>query len=134
MKTLILILTMYIIGCGGELIADEQEPPAQNDTYEDADSCGNRICEASEGEDYWNCFDCVNPFTGGPKKGYCGDGICFNESMTSCWTDCKPRTYNSKAIADSPLPGQNIKTLINHEPIPGLPPMPGPGPFPGPDK
>lgn len=61
---------------------------------EPEDSCGNFTCERFLGETYWNCLDCIDLRTGGPVDGYCGDGICFNESMFECWKDCKPMLYN----------------------------------------
>jgi hypothetical protein len=38
---------------------------------------------------------------GMPKNGYCGDGVCYKESMTSCWRDCRPKMINN---GDDELP------------------------------
>ena len=58
------------------------------------DTCNNFKCEENAGETYWNCLDCVDLYTGGPINGYCGDGICFNESIFYCWKDCRPKAFN----------------------------------------
>ena len=128
---IILTFLISLVGCGGEIIIDKTENiPTKDNTVEDIDYCGNDICEKNKGENYWNCFDCVDLFTGAPKDSYCGDGICFKETMTSCWTDCKPRAYNPNAIVDAPKPGQEIKILLDQSPLPA--PLPTPGPLPGP--
>jgi len=97
--------------------------------------CGDFVCNENKGEDYWNCLDCVDLFTGGPTNGYCGDGICYNESMISCWKDCRPRTYNDDddfplgpgvLITDppwspGPLVGLQPKDPQPKDPLPKLP-------------
>lgn len=138
MRTFVLALILGVaVGCGGEQSVTNQEEigPDQNtdepSVYED--HCGNRVCEENKGEDYWNCLDCVDFLTGGPKHGYCGDGICFNETMLSCFKDCRPRPYNSGGD-DDPIPGNSVPPIPSPGPIPipGTKPEPIPGPGPGP--
>jgi hypothetical protein len=121
----------FTFGCGGEIEEPSPQPsteqPGPNSPTPDP-LCGNYICDEAEGETYWNCLDCVDLFTGGPKNGYCGDGVCFNETMWSCFRDCRPRAYNpDPGFGDGPdpfPPGWG-------NPIPGQAPGPMP-PDPGP--
>lgn len=117
--------------CGGEEPVEKEEvakkEPKKDDVFDVnkvPSYCGDYKCDEDEGEDYWNCIDCVDLLTGGPKHGYCGDGICFNETMTSCWRDCRPRPYNPNPDGDdnpfpSPFPEDKPK-----------PPIPLPDPVP----
>jgi len=137
MRTFILALMVGIIGCGGEPVVDDQEEDVsiQKEPAANEESCGNNVCERNKGEDYWNCLDCVDLLTGGPTNGYCGDGVCFNETMFDCWTDCRPHASNPAAFDDDvPQPGKNIRILIDQGPWPGIEPIPNPGPLPGPPK
>jgi hypothetical protein len=84
--------------------------------------CGDGTCDEDLGENYWNCLDCVDPYTGGPKDPYCGDGICYNETMLSCWIDCRPERRNP---GPDPFP-------FGPDPPPGPKPGPPPGPKPDP--
>jgi hypothetical protein len=123
MKVLIIaLLISAMAGCGGEQPAIdevEESTPTQNNEPSTGSYCGDFVCDEDEGEDYWNCLDCVDMFTGGPKNGYCGDGICFNETMLSCFKDCRPRPVNMGGSDwDDDFPW----------PVP-----PGPKPGPGPD-
>lgn len=123
---LVALLLCALAGCGGEQPAIVEQVDNTPDTTTEPNPgpyCGDYVCDEDMGEDYWNCLDCVDMFTGGPKNGYCGDGICFNETMLSCWKDCRPRAVNmGDDKEDFPWP--------EPPPIPG--PIPGPGPDPGP--
>jgi len=128
MKFIKIFLVLLLCSCdGGEDVVDPTsvDPPSKDDisspTYE-GPYCGDRTCDADES--YWTCLDCVDPLTGGPKNGYCGDGVCFNETMLGCWRDCRPKPYNPYAEDDDiPHPGPKPGPLP--DPIPG----PDPGPF-----
>jgi hypothetical protein len=92
----ITLLITLLYGCGGkEGVIDKPKPMEVYKVGDDSQQphCGDLICNEKEGEDYWNCLDCVD-VNGWPKNGYCGDGVCYNESMTSCWKDCRPKQVN----------------------------------------
>lgn len=137
-KILFVVMFMCQLGCGGNIepqfYIEEQEPGQNNEPYS-GPYCGDYVCDEGEGENYWNCLDCVDPFTGGPKNGYCGDGICFNETMLSCWKDCRPRQYNpNSGFGFTPPKEESIfgpkawPFPYGAEPNP-LPPGPEPGPI-----
>jgi hypothetical protein len=119
-------------GCGGPITEDVQ--PTFEDVSEPEETknlCGDLICDKDIGEDYWNCLDCVNPFTGGPTNGYCGDGICYNETMVSCLRDCRPQAYKKDNLPwNLNKPRIEIPWFGPEGPLPG--PQPGPQPDPQP--
>ena len=82
-------IMITILGCG------DYNPQPDGDLGSDATKqiesayCGNFLCERKEGETEKNCpEDCI------PPTSYCGDGACIPpESMTTCFTDCRPYGY-----------------------------------------
>lgn len=83
---------VFCVSCGVEEYPSPMPLSEPEKSKIEYSYCGNNVCD--EDEDYWNCYWDCSDFSGGPLNGYCGDGICYNETMTSCWRDCKPILRN----------------------------------------
>ena len=122
-------------GCGGneEVIIDIPNEPTEVKAEEEDPQqpyCGDWNCDEKEGENYWNCLDCVD-MNGWPKNGYCGDGICYKESMTSCWKDCRPRQVNNGQDDDFPWGPSGGGGPLPDPPFGPIDPSPNPPKGPG---
>lgn len=110
------IIICLLVGCGDNPAAadinnDFIPPTVQRQQAQPY--CGDLICDERGGEDYWNCLDCVD-LNGWPTHGYCGDGVCYKESMVGCWEDCRPIEINTDALShgpNGPLPDPPIYHL-----------------------
>jgi hypothetical protein len=96
------LLIVFLVSCGVEEYPEPVDlpKPAENKEKIEYSYCGDNVCD--EDEDYWNCYWDCSDFNGGPLNGYCGDGICYKETMTSCWKDCRPARKN---MNPNPKPG-----------------------------
>lgn len=89
-KIFYIIINLFFISCSYNMDISKKEyinVEQKSDSLEPY--CGDNICDINSGESYWTCLDCVDDF-GNPTNGFCGDGICFNETIRDCWQDCKP--------------------------------------------
>jgi hypothetical protein len=96
MRIIILFIALMAISCYIEPSPLKQVPESVPVTTQYS-YCGDSICDEWRGEDAQWCVDCgYDPLINGPGNGgFCGDGICFNESMWACWQDCRPRASKS---------------------------------------
>lgn len=91
-----LFVIVFLSSCGGGLVDMNtvDKIPVSSHTSSMDPYCGDDVCDGNE--TYWDCFDCVDPITGGPiGGGFCGDGICYGgETIISCWKDCRPKAID----------------------------------------
>ena len=122
-KSFIIIFALsffcFLCRCGG-MDPEEEKPPKILDTSDrHLPYCGDYRCD--EGENYLNCSDCNSPYVN-PWRSYCGDGICFEETLRSCYIDCKPQYKPEKP----PVPSLPSLTPPNKPKLP----IPIPDPIP----